>query len=72
MTVKYPKRETVWVSYYNANHELLFIITSKPLRDCYYLYELVGGEFKKLGRAAIPTELEEKFKVYEKMTMQNV
>ena len=72
MTVKYPKGETVWVSYYNINHELLFIMTSKPLRDYYYLYELVDNEFKKLGRATTPTELEEKFKIREKMSVQNV
>lgn len=65
--MKYPKGETVWVSYYNSNKELLFIMTSKPIRDFYFLYEVVDGEFKKLGKAKNPTELEEKFKVRDKM-----
>jgi len=67
--MKYPKGETVWVSYYNSNKELLFIITSKPIRDFYFLYEVVDGEFKKLGKAKNPTELEEKFKVRDKMSV---
>ncbi len=66
--MKYPKGETVWVSYYNSNKELIFIMTSKPIRDYYFLYEVVDGEFKKLGKAKSPTELEEKFKVHEKMS----
>lgn len=42
----------------------MFIITSKESsRDYYFLYELVDGPFKKLGRARSPKELEEKFEV---------
>lgn len=48
---KYPKGERVWVGYYNGNHELRFILTSKDSRDLYFLYEL----------------LEEKFRVYQRM-----
>lgn len=65
---KYPKGERVWVSYYNADHKLIYVLTSKePARDCYFLYELVNGAFKKLGKAASPTELEEKFNVDERL-----
>ena len=64
---KYPKSERVWVGYYNRAHELKFIITSKELRDFYYLYELVDGEFRKLGRSKSPKELEEKFEVDKKL-----
>lgn len=67
--MRYPKGETVWVSYYNSKKELLFIMTSKPIRDFYFLYEVVDGEFKKLGKAKNPTELEEKFKVRDKMSV---
>ena len=63
----YPRGEKVWTSYYNSSHELLFIVTSKPIRDCYFLYEVVDGACKKLGKAKSPLELEEKFKVYERM-----
>lgn len=63
----YPKGERVWVGYYNRNHELLFIMTSKEARDYYFLYEVVDGKFKKLGRAKSPKELEERFEVGKRM-----
>ena len=63
----YPKGEMVWTSYYNLSHELLFIITIKPTRDFYFLYEFVDGVFKKVGKSKSPAELERKFKVHEKM-----
>lgn len=63
----YPRGEQVWTSYYNSLHELLFIVTSKQTRDFYFLYEVVDGAFKKLGKAKSPLELEEKFKVHERM-----
>ena len=69
MSIKYPKGEIVWVSYYDTNHNLLFIMTSKPMRDYYFLYELIDGGLKKIGRAANPIELEEKFNVYERMSV---
>lgn len=65
---KYPKGERVWVSYYNADHELVFILTSKePAREYYFLYELANGTFKKLGRGQSPKELEKKYSVDRKM-----
>lgn len=63
----YPKGETVWVGYYNRDHELLFIMTSKEARDFYFLYELADGKFKKLGRSKSPKELEERFEVGKRM-----
>ena len=60
---KYPKGERVWVGYYNAEHELCFILTSKESREVYFLYELVDGEFK----ARTPKELEDKFEVSKRM-----
>lgn len=66
--LKYPKGERVWVGYYNAQHELIFIMTSKETsRDYYFLYELVDGTFRKLGKARSPKELEAKFDVEKKM-----
>ena len=52
---------------YNAEHELCFILTSKESREFYFLYELVDGEFKKLGKARTPKELEDKFEVSKRM-----
>lgn len=63
----YPKGEQIWVQYYNHSRDLLFILTSKEIRDYYFLYELVDGKFKKLGKAKSPVELEKKFRVVERM-----
>ena len=66
--LKYPKGERIWVGSYNKDHELLFIMTSKETsRDFYFLYKLVNGEFKKLGKARSPKDLENKFDVARKM-----
>lgn len=63
----YPKGERVWVGYYTKGHNLLFIMTSKEPRDFYYLYELIDGNFQKLGRAKSPQELEEKFEIDKRL-----
>ena len=57
--LKYPKNERVWTGYYNKDDELLFIMTSRENdRSWYFLYENRDGEFKKLGKAHSPAELE--------------
>lgn len=61
---KYPRGERVWMSFFSANHDLKFIITSKESsREYYFLYELLDGSFKKIGKARSPKDLEEKFEV---------
>lgn len=67
--MKYPKGEIVWVSYYNTKGELRFIMTSKQARDFYFLYEVIDGEFKKLGKSNNPTKLEEKFNLKENLSV---
>lgn len=67
--MKYPKGEIVWVSYYNMKGELRFIMTSKQARDFYFLYEVIDGEFKKLGKGNNPTKLEEKFNLKENLSV---
>ena len=64
---KCPRGETVWVDYCNGKGETMFILTSKEARDMYFLYELVDGAYKKLGKAKEPPELEKKFRVREKI-----
>lgn len=64
MKIKYPKGETVWVSYQKEEGTSIFIITSKFPRDFYFLYEVLeDGNLKKLGKAHSPTELEKKYNV---------
>ena len=66
--LKYQKGERVWVGLYDKSHELKFIITGKEIsREFYFLYELVDGEFRKLGKSRSPKELEEKFEVDKKI-----
>lgn len=68
MNIKYPKGETVWVSYQNIKGEPVCILTSKPTRDYYFLYEVLSdGTLNKLGKARSPIELEEKFNVRQRM-----
>lgn len=62
MSIRYPKGETVWVTYHRPDGSPSFFITSKPARDCYYLYGVSpDGTLSKLGRAKTPVELEEKY-----------
>lgn len=64
MSLKFPSGEIVWVRYCNSG-DPQFIITSKPSRDYYYLYQVVEDGIKKLGRAKTPPELEKKFRVLD-------
>ena len=60
-----PKGEIPWVGYYDANGECHFVITSKPIRDYYYLYGIDGGMAKKLGKAKSPEKLVADYNVME-------
>ena len=66
--IKLPKDETLWVSYRKTDGTAVAILTSKPARDCYYLYEVMADStLKRLGKAKTPTELEEKFNIKARM-----
>lgn len=66
--LSYPKGETVWVRYVDQKQSERFILTSKTVsRDCYFLYEIIGDSFKRLGKAGSPVELEEKYHVLERL-----
>lgn len=64
---KYPKGEIVWTGYVNKDGDVVCITTSKPARDYYFLYELNGSEYVRLGKAASPLELERKFNTNKRM-----
>ena len=65
---KLPKGEHAWIGYYNRAGELLFVLTSRENdRSWFFLYENQDGTLKRLGKAKTPPELEEKYKVREKM-----
>ena len=66
-SVKYPTGETVWVQYHDEEGNLKFVITSRPLRDQYFLYELQNENFVCIGKAENPTEMEVEFQLKEKL-----
>lgn len=65
--IKTPKNEVRWVTYCNEAGDPRFLITSKPTRDIYFLYEVQNdGSLKRLSRSTSPGELEEEFNVRER------
>lgn len=72
MKIKYPKGETVWVTYYASDGSPVFLMTSPPARDFYFLYAVSPeGNITKLGKAKTPVELEEKYNTKEKCALAN-
>ena len=62
-----PKGETSLVRYFNMSGELRYILTTNIYYDAFYLYELSGDKFIKLGKAKTPVELEKKYEIIEKL-----
>ena len=62
MSIKYPKNERLLHSFTDIHGNLRYIITDKKIKDGYYLYELKGDSFVKLGKGKTPIELEKKYK----------
>ncbi len=56
-----PPGEIVWVSHYDKEHDLRYIITSKPARESYSLFELVNGGFVRWGRGQDPQTLADRY-----------
>lgn len=54
-----PKDERVWVSYCATGGAVRYVVTSKPARDRYFLYEKTEDGYIKLGKADSPGELAE-------------
>lgn len=67
--LKFPKGEIVWTQYLDEKRNLRFIVTSKPMQDTYFLYELKDGKFVKLGKASDPVELEKTYHVNKTINM---
>lgn len=60
--IKYPRNETAWTVYQNTDGTPAYLITSRPMRDIYYLYEVhEDGSLTKLGKANSPAVLEQKY-----------
>lgn len=55
-----PSNEIVWMKRTAQNGDE-FWITSKEIRDCYFIYKINDGKAIKLGKSVNPTTLEEKY-----------
>jgi len=64
--VKIPKNETLRVTY-KAHGLPVFLLTEDRAKNTFVLYEPTEDGVKKLGKAASPIELEEKFGVLERI-----
>lgn len=63
-----PKGERGWITYYSRDHEPRFFLTSKGAdRSQYILYEVTGSALRRLGKGRTPRELEEKFRIEERL-----
>lgn len=61
-TIKYPRNEKVWVSFYNKG-ELQWIITSKAKdREMYFLYKIKDDKCIKYAKNRDPRVLEKQMK----------
>jgi hypothetical protein len=57
--IKLPKGESIWVSYLSDSDEVTYIITSKIMRDAYWLYSVDNnGNLEKLKQSQNAGELE--------------
>lgn len=59
--IKVPRNETPWVIIQSTTGDAKYVITSKPLRDVYYIYSVSeDGSLTKLGKGD-PGEMMEKY-----------
>ena len=57
--MKLPKNQKLWVSVYDTNRQLKYILTSDYARTKYNRYNATkDGELEKVGSSANPKELE--------------
>ena len=54
--VKFPRGELVWEQVFERGR-LKYVVTSKPARDFYFLYEVRNGVLSKIKKAKSPAEL---------------
>lgn len=61
-----PKTEHVMTSLYKGDIEI-GVITANQMGTIYYLYEVVDGHYRKLGKSDNPLELEHRYKMHDRM-----
>ena len=61
------KGEHAFTSLCNNEGLEVGLITTNQLQTTFYLYEVVDGHYRKLGKADNPLELEKRYKMYDRM-----
>ena len=64
------KNEQEMVGIYKKSGEEVGLITANQQETVFFFYEPYEGGYKKLGKAGSPLELENKFRVRERMGME--
>lgn len=57
---KVPKGEILWETIFRKKHT--YIVTSKPTRDFYFLYQVDGDKLTKLAKAKTPADFVKYYK----------
>lgn len=65
--LKYPKEEVICTTCCERGGNPLFLITTNPLTEYFFIYEFTSEGLIKLGRGKSPIELEDKFNVRKRM-----
>ena len=65
--IKYPRGENVCVIYCDCRGKPFFLITTKPITGCFFIYEFKEDGLTRLGKGLSPIELEERFDVRKRM-----
>lgn len=65
-----PKSEHEMTSLCSRGSIEVGLITADITETIFYLYEVVDGKYKKLGKASSPLELEQRYKMHERMGLK--
>lgn len=61
-----PKTERVMTTLCKNGIEI-GVITVNQMGTAYYLYETTNGDYRKMGKSDSPLELEQRYKMYDRM-----
>lgn len=64
------KNELGWTVYKKASGEIVGAITSNQSCNVFYFYEFDGNDYKKIGKANTPVDLEIKYRLNERMGIE--
>lgn len=61
------KGEYAMTSLCSKNGAEIGLITANQSETMFYLYEVIDGHYRKLGKSDSPLELEKRYRMYERM-----